>query len=53
MRRSFPDLIFYIYASDVERDFWNEREREGEISNCAGHREEFSSKEKIIRYQGR
>lgn len=51
MRRSFPDLIFYIYASDVERDFWNERE--GEISNCAGHREEFSSKEKIIRYQGR
>lgn len=35
---------------------WNEisetREREREISNCAGHREEFSSKEKIIRYQG-
>lgn len=34
---------------------WNEisetREREREISNCAGHREEFSSK-KIIRYQG-
>lgn len=32
---------------------WNEisetREREGEISNCAGHREEFSSKEKIIK----
>lgn len=52
MRRSFPDLIFYIYASDVERDFWNERERGREISNCAGHREEFSSKEKIIRYQG-